>query len=111
MKSSDGGLDFPRLFVSDHGIEDGQELSHAGDEGDLFPFASGQEFLVMGFDGEVVPGRHERGHVEGVSDGGSSAANAACPARLAAVVVERRESHQRRDALARRAKRGQGKRR
>jgi len=36
----------PGFTGSDHGVEDGQELAHAGDDGDLFGFAGGDEAVV-----------------------------------------------------------------
>ncbi len=43
----------------DHGIEDGEQLAHTGDEGDLLRLASGQQSLVeVPDDGIVLAGDH-----------------------------------------------------
>ena len=38
---------FPSMTISDHGIEDGDELAHAGGDGDLLVFAGGNEALCV----------------------------------------------------------------
>ena len=40
----------PRFAGADHGVEDGQQLAHAGHEGDLGQFARGDQPFVEGLD-------------------------------------------------------------
>jgi len=42
------------LLFSDHGVEDGRELAHTGDDGNLFGLTFGQEALVAGLDDRVA---------------------------------------------------------
>jgi len=90
----------PRFFLSQDGIEDGQELSHAGDEGDLFSFSSGQQVLIVFSDHGIMPRRSEGGHVQGASDRGASPRDHSPAAGLSTVTVEGRQSHQRGDLLS-----------
>ena len=54
----------PGFGGSDHGIEDGQEFAHAGDDGNLFGFACGDEAVVELLDDGVESDGRERCHVE-----------------------------------------------
>ncbi len=47
-----------------HGIEDREELAHAGDQGDLLRFALGQKPVVEGAHDGIPAGCHEGTHVE-----------------------------------------------
>lgn len=91
---------FPRRFGFEHGVEDDQELAHAGGEDDFGLFAILGESLSEGFDGGVMVFGDQSGHVDHVANGGSSTADVACALVLATVVVERSDSDQRRDLLA-----------
>lgn len=59
--------------VSEHGIEDGEELAHAGDQGDLFEFTRRDEARVEGPEDRVMTGSAQRGHREGAAHRGTSA--------------------------------------
>jgi len=52
----------------DHGVEDGQELAHAGDEGHLGALACGSQALVMGADGRIAGTSAQGGHVQHIAD-------------------------------------------
>ena len=54
----------PRCVGSDHGIKYGQKLAHAGNQRDLGQFAGGLQALIEGFDGRIVAGGGEGGHVK-----------------------------------------------
>src|SRR5574341_70744 len=53
-----------RLLVPQHGIEDGQELSHASCESHLLEFATGKQMVVFFLDQRVVASCHQSSHVE-----------------------------------------------
>ena len=61
------GMD-PETAISDHTIEEEEELTHTGDEGDLLRFSSGKEPMVEVCDDRVVAGRCESSHIESLSD-------------------------------------------
>jgi len=62
----------PRFAASDHRVEDGQQLAHAGDEGDLGQLAGGQQAIVEGLDGRVAAAGGQRLVVAGYVDQGGS---------------------------------------
>ena len=51
-------------MVASHGVEDAQQLAHAGDEGNLRAFAGGDEALVEGPNDRVEACGGEGGHVQ-----------------------------------------------
>ena len=58
----------PGLIARQHGVEDDDQLAHAGDDGDLGFFAPGDEALVVGFEHRIVLGGRAHGrHVEEVA--------------------------------------------
>src|SRR5688500_14250404 len=52
------------LLVAQHGVEDGEELAHAGGESDFLQFASLQHLLVLSLDHRVVACGNEGRHIE-----------------------------------------------
>ena len=48
----------------DHGVEDGEEFAHGGDEGDLGWLSLGAFFLEEGAQDGVLPDGDQRRHVE-----------------------------------------------
>jgi len=90
----------PIGLVAEHGVEDDEELAHAGGHDELKGLSGGFEFGGEGFDGRVEVSGGERGHVEGGSDAGPTAPDHASPAELSAVAVERRHADQGRDRLS-----------
>ena len=81
-------MGFPRGVVFEHGVEDDEEFSHAGGDRFFGLFAVGAKSFVEVFDSGIATDGGEGGHVEGVADVKSSAADGAGAGLLAAVVVE-----------------------
>ena len=82
------------FLVSDHGVEDEQQFSHGGDEGDHLLFAGGDQALVVGSDFGVVSGGHEGGHVQRRADRGAAAVGGAFAPHGAGVSVDRGDPDQ-----------------
>src|ERR1700730_10147825 len=78
----------PFGFCPDDRVENGEELTETGDDGDFFWSAALNEALIGGFDEGIVPDGDERGHVQDVADAASSAANHAMAAPCARISVE-----------------------
>src|SRR5665213_2702248 len=81
-------------MIAHGGIEDGGELAHAGDEGDLCRLSVVAQATVELLDGRVVTDCAEGGEVEDVSDLHAAAGDGAIAAALAAVVIDRGDSDQ-----------------
>src|SRR5437899_1300287 len=79
----------PWFAVSQDGVEDDEELSHAGDERLLAGFAGGAQLLVVRRDDWVLPAGDEGGHEEGGADRGAAAGDGAAAAQRPAVAVDR----------------------
>lgn len=67
------GLFLVILAISDHCVEDCEEFSGAGGDGELCGFTGKLEALVEGFDGGVVAAGDEAREVEGATGIGASA--------------------------------------
>jgi len=91
----------PRRACFDHGVEDGQEFSHTGDERDLLGFARGHEAVIEELDGGVVASSHERGHVQNAPHATASTEDGALAAHAARVAVDGRYADQRANLAAR----------
>ena len=85
----------PRLFVSEDGVEDGDELAHAGDDGDLCGFAGGTQTLVGLEEGELAAEGDKYAHEQRRADGLSAPGNLTSSPKDAAVPVERGKSGKR----------------
>ena len=90
----------PWFAVSQDGVEDDEELAHAGDEGLLAGFAGGAELFVVGGDDGIGAAGDQGGHVEGGAHGGAAAGDGAAAAQGAAVAVDRRDPDQGGDLAA-----------
>jgi hypothetical protein len=77
---------FPRGVSLDHGVEDHQQLVHAGGEVNLAGFPLLLESLSEGFEDRVVHRRGQGGHVEGRAERFAIAADGPFAAVRAAVV-------------------------
>src|SRR3990170_869579 len=77
----------PWSTVSEDGVEDGEELTHDGGEGELLGFAGGEQASVEAGQDGVVMGSDEGGHVEHGADLGPAAPGCARAAPGAAVTV------------------------
>src|SRR5512144_964089 len=79
----------PGFSGSDHGVEDGQELAHASDDGDLLGFAGENQAIVESADHRVEADGGQCRHVEAASDLSAPAEDGALAAHLAGVAIER----------------------
>ena len=84
----------------EHGVENREQFSHAGGQGELLRLAGREEPLVEGPNQRVVSCRGQGRHVERGPYLGPSAPNRALAPQGAAVAVEGSHSHQGRDLLA-----------
>ncbi len=85
----------PRLTGSDHGVEDRQELTHAGDDGKLFRFAGSDQAVVELLDDGISSDGRERCHVESATHLPASAEDGALTTRLAGIAIEGRHADER----------------
>src|SRR3954471_13616730 len=86
-RPSFGSSVFPWGTGPEDGVEDAEEAAHAGDDGDLFGAAAGDELLVVGLEHRVPADGGEGRHVEDIADGGPAACDGPVAAHLAAVAV------------------------
>jgi hypothetical protein len=93
-------LHWPRLLVFHHGIENCQELTHAGRQRDLLGFARGPPALIKPFEHWVVPDRDQRPHGSGGPDMGATAPGRPYAPHGPAVSMKWSHPDQSREALA-----------
>ena len=87
-------------MIPEHGVQQGQEFSHAGDDDDLALFSGLLQTLCENSDQRIESDGGQRGHVEHGADRGPSTADGALALKLSGVVVEGRDADQRRDLPA-----------
>src|ERR1700743_2984864 len=93
-----GGIPF--LPSCDHGVEDDNQLAHAGNERHLRLFSLGNQALIEGFDdGIVLGGGAEARHVDGVANPAATTLDVALATALSAIVVIRSKADQGRGDL------------
>ena len=80
-------LRIPRAARFEHGVEDDQELAHAGGQHHLEGFASGLQSVGEGFDHGIETTGGQGGHVEDVPHRGTAPKDRTFPPELAAVVI------------------------
>jgi hypothetical protein len=90
----------PSLIVFHHGVEDAQQLAHAGHQRHFFEFSCRKQTLVKRFDNRVVASRYQGGHVQRTTHRGTSPTDAAPALELARIMVVRRHPDQRTDLAA-----------
>src|SRR5713226_5604707 len=90
----------PGEIGSGHGIEDGEQLAHAGGESELGSLAGGGKSSVENTDNGIPANGREGGHVEGLAETGSSAPDAPPTPKRAAIAVVGGHAHQGSDLLA-----------
>jgi hypothetical protein len=90
----------PWTTVSEHGVEDGEELAHRGGEGDFAGSPGSHEAPVKSADRGVVLDRGQGGHVQHAPDVGPAAHDHPASSEGAAVAGDRRQAGQGRDAAA-----------
>ena len=78
----------------EHGIQNEQQLAHAGYESQLLRLTSRQQPLVEVPDDGVVATGHQSSHVQGSANPGASAPDGPLASQGAAVPVEGSHSHQ-----------------
>ena len=89
-----GVLVLPGRAVLEHGVQDGQQLAHAGGQRHLLRLPGRQETLVEISDDRVVAAGYHRSHVEGCADPSPSAPDGAFAPQGAAVPIEGSHAHQ-----------------
>ena len=87
------------LFVSLHGVEDGEKLSGDGDDCDFLRSGSVCDGIEEAFETGVCANGTEGGHVESVAHAASSALDVLASPAMPAVIVERCEAGQGADLL------------
>lgn len=80
-----------------HGIENDQQLSHAGDQRHLWNFPCCPQPLIGGPDHGIPFCGHQRGHVEHRAHGGTATPDPPPSAETAAVPVQGRDADERRN--------------
>src|SRR6266446_5454929 len=80
----------PFLPSCDQGVEDDDQLAHAGNERNLRLLSLGNQAVIEGLEHRVVLGGcAEAGHVDGVADPAAAALDVALAAPFAAIVIIR----------------------
>src|SRR5438552_84994 len=80
----------PWALVSQHRVENGEELAHRGGEGDFFRPARGRQALIEMEEHGIKADRGEGGHIQHAAHGGAPPGDHAAAAPLAALPVQRR---------------------
>src|SRR3990170_6252768 len=83
-----------------HSVHYSQQLPHAGGNSGFFSFAGCNQPFIEALDDSIASSCHQSSHVENRSYFGSSTPNSAFPAKLSAVMVERRHACKCSDLLA-----------
>lgn len=84
----------PRLSRLGHGVEDGQELAHEGNQGDFFRLARVPDSVVESAQHRIEAHSDEGCHVEGFSDAGSLSEDGVLPTEGTGIPIEGRHTHQ-----------------
>src|SRR5271168_2817523 len=90
-KGSDSGDERRRLpvsFVMKHGVENDEELPHAGGERGLGVFTIGTQPEIEGSDGEIAANSRHRRHVQDAPDLCASTPDTAAAAHTSTVAVK-----------------------
>jgi len=87
----------PNLSGSGHGIENGQELSHAGDDGDLFEFSCGNESIIKALDHLVPTDRGPCCHGETTADLGAPCEDGSFSSHLPRIAIKGCDAWERAD--------------
>src|SRR5215475_5903398 len=67
--------ELPSFFVSEHGVEDGEELASNRDDGDHFWLTGGEQTLIEDLEHWVVTTGHEGSEEDGAAGVGTTAGN------------------------------------
>src|ERR1700676_2785599 len=80
----------PFLPSCDHGVEDDDQLAHAGDERHFRLLSLGYQALIIGLQDGIIPrGCADTGHVDGVTDPAAASLDVTFATAFSAVVVIR----------------------
>src|SRR6478672_3501292 len=90
----------PGFAVTQHGVEDGQQLAHGSDEGETGRFAGLAQTAVEGLEHRVVLDGDQASHVERRPDLDAAPLDLALTAISAAVAVHRGEAGESSDLVA-----------
>ena len=93
-------LRVPPLVVFQHGVEDREQLPHAGGGRDLEWLAGGAQALVEDPQHRIVLATDERGHVAHGAHRGTAAPDHAFAAHRAAIAIHRCDTDESRDLMA-----------
>lgn len=91
----------PSRLVPHHGIEEGQQLVHGGDERHFLGLASLEQPLVESLDHRVYARSGQGRHVEGLTHLSPPASDGAAAAELVAVPIQGRDAHEGRQLAVR----------
>ena len=72
----------------EHGIEDGEEFSHTGNESNHLGLTGSKEALIKGSDDGVVASRDEGTHIKGRAYGSASTLSGAATAKTPGVAID-----------------------
>src|SRR4051812_17436341 len=84
----------PLEVLPDHSVKKDQELTHAGDDGDLLDFSGFKQAIAEGFDYRVPAHGGDGGHVQDIADVLSSALNDAFSLEASGIAVHGRDADQ-----------------
>ena len=78
----------PQLISLQKDVEEGYELAHCGDEGDLWLFTGLAQAMMEGFDGRLMTHGRERCHIERASHARSTTADMALAAMQPRIAID-----------------------
>ena len=84
----------PRLMMTDHRVDDRQELPHHGGQGDFRRLPRRDQAFVEGPQHGVMAFGRQGGHVQQRADGATAARDAAAALQSPAVACHRGQAHQ-----------------
>src|ERR1700733_14315044 len=85
----------PWFFVPEDGVEDGHELAHAGDDGELGGLSGGAQAMIGVGQRQLAPDPSQHAHVEGGAYDGPSAGDGTAPSQGSTVAIKRGNAGQR----------------
>lgn len=83
-----------------HGVENGEQLAHAGDDGDLLGFTAVHQALVVSADHGVVARGDDGCHIQGMAHLGAATLDTPTPAQPAGITGHRGDAHEGGDLAA-----------
>src|SRR5918992_5335633 len=92
LGSWNGPRRLPGGLVSEHSIENDQQLAHASSQRHLLLFAGTKQAMIEGFDNQIVFGGYQSGHVERSANASAATSGSSFTVPLAAVARVRRQA-------------------